>query len=259
MDQKEHVEYNLNLPDNRWDLPPILKEVSGITYWKGGLILAVQDEEGEVYVYDLNQKRVVEGVIFGRAEDYEGIAVREEECFVINSTGELHRFSLEKGRLESQQYILPFTRKNDIEGLCLDAAKTHLLILPKGAPSLEGKKGKKSVRKVYQWNIDKEVLEPEERFRIYSKRFDDLNPDADDKFAPSDLAVHPLTGDYYILAHKGKKLLVCTAEGDPKDLYLLDEALFEQAEGITFLPDGELLISSEGKWGRGYILSFKMQ
>lgn len=70
---------------------------------------------------------------------------------------------------------------------------------------------------------------------------------------PSDLDIHPLTGDIYITDGAKPKLLIMDAKGNKKNLFPLNEAELPQPEGVAFTPEGELIISSEGKTGAGII------
>jgi hypothetical protein len=71
---------------------------------------------------------------------------------------------------------------------------------------------------------------------------------------PSDLDVHPSTGDIYIVDGADPKLLVMGADGSKKNLYQLSSTDFAQPEGLAFTKGGELFISNESKKGSGNIL-----
>jgi hypothetical protein len=44
--------YNLNEPTERYELPKKLREISGLSYYKGTQLVAVNDEEAIVYFFD---------------------------------------------------------------------------------------------------------------------------------------------------------------------------------------------------------------
>ena len=75
-------------------------------------------------------------------------------------------------------------------------------------------------------------------------------------FAPSGIAIHPINQHIYILASQGKALAVFTPKGQLTHLVKLDTSLFQQPEGITFLPNGKLLIANEAKNQKATILQF---
>jgi uncharacterized protein YjiK len=80
-----------------------------------------------------------------------------------------------------------------------------------------------------------------------------------DLIEPSDLEVHPTTGDIYIVDGPDSKLLVMDKDGTPKKIYQLSPDDFPQPEGISFSQTGELLISNEGKKGEGNILKLSIE
>jgi hypothetical protein len=79
-----------------------------------------------------------------------------------------------------------------------------------------------------------------------------------DAFMPSDIAVHPTTGDIYIIEGKNPKLMIMDSKQAIKNLFELDKNEFEQPEGITFSPSGELFISNEGAKKQGNIIKLEL-
>jgi uncharacterized protein YjiK len=105
---------------------------------------------------------------------------------------------------------------------------------------------------VYAYNFDRKVL-----FKHISIPQEQVTDDANGKdFRPSGIAVHPKTGQIFILASDGKKLLILSEQGQKEALVSLNPKIYRQPEGICFSPNGDLFISSEGKKGDGYILRF---
>ncbi|MGB3800507.1 MAG: hypothetical protein WA952_11895, partial [Lewinella sp.] len=77
------------------------------------------------------------------------------------------------------------------------------------------------------------------------------------KFSPSGLAIHPLSGNLYLTSSVGKQLGVISPQGKVELLVNLPRKFFPQPEGICFTADGTMYISSEardGKPGRIYRL-----
>jgi uncharacterized protein YjiK len=62
----------------------------------------------------------------------------------------------------------------------------------------------------------------------------------------SSIYVHPLDNTLWILCAVDRVLLVVGRDGHLIDAMRLDPKRFPQAEGLTFLPNGDLLISNEG-------------
>ena len=77
-------------------------------------------------------------------------------------------------------------------------------------------------------------------------------------FKPSAAAVNPVTNELYILASVNKLLVVADRQGKVKNVYTLDPTTFNQPEGMTFTPWGDLIISNEkGEDDAATLLIFK--
>jgi uncharacterized protein YjiK len=75
-------------------------------------------------------------------------------------------------------------------------------------------------------------------------------------FKPSDMAIHPLTGQIYIVSSVRKVILVLDPDGSVDGIWPLNEQLLLQPEGLAFLPNGDLFISSEANEGNPSLLRF---
>lgn len=232
--------------EKRWSLPDALREVSGIAWLGDDRVAAVQDEEGIIFIYDLNAEKIEREIAFADAGDYEGIAVRGDDVYVLRSDGTIFEIvDFQGGKRKVSVYSTPFSRENDMESLEWDSDNDRLLMAPKASdPNSERFKG------IYSFSKASKRVEGEPPFHIdmadeildrYRKK------DIEKTFRPSDLAIHPKTGDIYVLDGAKPKLLVLDAHGNAKEVYAFDENAFPQPEGITFSPDGSLYIASEGK------------
>ncbi|HNO04868.1 MAG TPA: SdiA-regulated domain-containing protein, partial [Flavobacteriales bacterium] len=76
------------------------------------------------------------------------------------------------------------------------------------------------------------------------------------KLRYSSVSVHPMTGHYYLLSAVDRTLLVVDRAGKLIALEQLDEELLPKPEGITFLTNGDLVLSSEGKGGTPVIVRY---
>lgn len=252
---KKLWDYNFKFPAQRIDLPPILQEVSGIAYWKENTIIAVQDESGILFFFDIKTEKITNQLRFAGEGDYEGIALKDNSAYVIRSDGKLFEIDLSSEKTKS--YQLPFNGNNDIEGLTLSADKEYLLITPKANSGLKGKKT--DTKRVYQWHIEDTELDKSPLIKIKPKDFNNVNKKASKEFMPSAIGVHPVTNAYYILAHRGKKIAIYTPEKELRAVHLLKKEIYFQPEGIAFLPDGDMIIASEGGMGKGYLILLPYQ
>ena len=80
------------------------------------------------------------------------------------------------------------------------------------------------------------------------------------KFKPSAAAISPLTGELFIISSINKMLVVADEGLHAKKVYHLSRKEFKQPEGLTFLPNGDLLISNESADnGAANILIFRYE
>ncbi|MBK7389832.1 MAG: SdiA-regulated domain-containing protein [Bacteroidetes bacterium] len=78
-------------------------------------------------------------------------------------------------------------------------------------------------------------------------------------FRPSSLAVHPVTDEIYIISAADFMLVVMDRKGSVLHMKQLDRKLFPKAEGITFLNDGTMIITSEAAGNFPYLNIFSYQ
>src|SRR5690606_23610065 len=85
--------YTINEPDKEINLPDELQEISGLAYIDHNRLAAIQDESGIIFIYDLEQNQILKEIEFGEAGDYEGIALVEDDAYILESNGKLHQVS----------------------------------------------------------------------------------------------------------------------------------------------------------------------
>jgi uncharacterized protein YjiK len=254
--------YDVNSPDETIVLPGILHEISGLTRIDDNNFACIQDEKGIIFFYNLSAKGITRQIPFSKKGDYEGIARAGDTLFVLESDGILY----EVDNFDTDSIVvMPFTSGVDSknsEGLCFDRKNDRLLIAPKENP-LKGP-GSKNKREIYGFSLRSMKLEDEPVFMF---DIDSLKDYAEYngvdlhvkgkkqksssktiiKFRPSAIGIHPLTGDIYILSSEDFMLFIFTKNGGIKHVVKLNPLKFPQAEGITFLENGDMLISNEGQ------------
>ncbi|GAB3947534.1 hypothetical protein GCM10028805_19950 [Spirosoma harenae] len=236
--------YKLDKPTKEYTLPKELTEISGLTYFKEDKLLCVQDEEAVVYVFDTKKGKVTKDFGFGGYGDFEGIEYINDEIYVLESNGNLFRFKPESKQIGRTKTDLP--KNTEVEGLGYDPKTKRLLIAVKNG-------GGSADKAVYSFDLLNKAVFRDMSLNDVQLKAANIDPK---KYKPSGIAVHPITGEWYILTAAGKRLVITSRQAKIKYSEPLDPKLFRQPEGICFSPNGDLFIASEGAGKKGYILKF---
>jgi len=260
VDKDYNFDFDFERPDKVVKLPKELKEISGLAGWTNeDEVLAVQDEDGELFIVDTQSGKIVADFKFGKDRDYEGITRKGKRIYVLERDGDVHNFDFAEGtdEYDSEKIETDFSYRNDTEGICYDKKTNSLLIVPKDQelnPQDDDYR-----HGVYGVNVSNYEMDPQPRFYIdefavgevvYGKR-------KPYKFKPSGVAVDPVTKHIYVIASVGNILVVIDRDSDLKHIELLKEKTLTQPEGITFNSAGDLFISSEGRGKEGAIATFR--
>lgn len=254
--------YNLLEPYHTYILPETLTEISGLSTISDSLVACIQDETGIIFTYSLDSGEIVDKQRFEGGGDYEGIQIVGDIVYILKSNGKIYRYALAEKTTELLK--TPLKGKNDAEGLGFDPKRNRLLIACKAKPGLDGIDVKG--RAIYEYHLENGfnseiayLVTPEdlERWNNDQKKPINLNQRRRN-FMPSGIAVHPITGEIYLLANVGKLLLVLTPDGIIKHGVPLAPRIFRQPEGICFTSSGTLIIANEGQDGNGKIHMFAM-
>lgn len=254
--------YNLSQPERVIKLSGSLEEISGITALDDNTLLAVQDERGVLYRLDLAGEKITERHRFRPSGDYEDVAWGGgDTVFVLESSGNLHQVFLGAGgdTAACSSWFSGLEAGYDTEGLAYDAERRRLLLAAKKSPL--PKKLAVRGRDVFGYDLERQKLEllfpisaqeierylercpDRSRSRAVRSRLDALKQPL---FEPSGLAIHPVSGQYYLVSGTSNLLMVVDVTGLILCMEALPEDLFEQPEGIAFLPSGDLILASEG-------------
>lgn len=265
--EKVSTYYDLNQPGEKYFLPYVLTEISGMFFEPPSSIFTVQDEDGVLFKYNLESRKIVSSIKFHKPGDFEGVEKVDDMIYVLESDGDLHFFPYtELDHYQSDKIETKLESKNDTEGLGYDPKTKRLLIACKEKSEL-GKAEHKDDRAVYQFDIETKNLIEEPLFLIstedlkaFFEEHKDISYDIERiRFKPSAIAYNPVDDYFYILASIGKLLIVLNREGEIMASYAIPPSLLSQPEGICFSPRGDMYISSEGEGDRGYILKYPMK
>ena len=273
-----HFPYDVNRAVKVWEMSDDLKEISALTYLDDHLLATLQDEKGKIYIYNTKKEKVVKKIKFAGDGDFEGVERVEGDLWALRSDGKLYRIKDYKEKdPKIKKYETGFSAKNNTEGLGYDPATEKLLIACKGYPfpEREDRWEGREFKSVYSFDLKEKKLDKEPFLLIALDSIKDhrdyntltrwgiellayLDEDEGDvSFQPSGVAVHPQSGNIYVLASVGKILAVFSPEKEMLALVELDGKVHRQPEGICFGPDGTLYISNEGHDHKGKIRRFE--
>lgn len=237
-----------------WKLPNRLREISGLATTGDHRLLAHDDEVGVVYEIDQRDGSIVKEFQLtdrrGRAAaDFEGIAVVGDRIYLVTSSGRLYE-SPEGADGESVPFLVYATgvgRDCEIEGLAHDTDARELLLMCKGARSADhaGRVG------IYRWSIDEKRLSPDSPTLVPVRDF--ARRIGSDRFHPSGIERHPLSGNYFVVAARQGAIAEVTPTGEVVAARRFTAKWHRQIEGVSFAADGALIVADEGGDGRAVL------
>jgi len=264
------IEYDLSTPDKVYSLPATLYEVSGITEIDASTIACVQDENGIVFIHDIVKNETIRHIVFGSEGDYEDIARVGNTLYILRSDETLVEIkNFNDKNFIRKSYLVNIPGK-DCEGLCYDQKNNRLLFAPKeisdNNPENKGKRFiygfdlktktliKGPVLRFDIKEIEKFAVENNIKVPMKGKKGEKEEPDI--KLRISALGIHPLTNRIFVISGPERMFYVFDMNGEIQYLRKLDNKQFPQPEGITFLKNGDMLISNEGTKDLATIVRF---
>ncbi len=260
INSEEAFEYFYKSPDKKYILPKSLKEISGLTIIDSTTAVCVQDENGILFFYDLLSSTIKTQKIFAADGDYEGVACVNNSIYVLRSDGvlfEIVDYRAEKLVVTIHQTGIPV---DDYEGLCYDVDNNRLLIACKGRGGKIG--ALKDQKEIYDFNlgtkrasskpvmelsisaVKKFALKNYKGFPVKEVKKTEVK-EADIKFLPSEIGIHPISKKLYLLSAADRCLFIFNMKGEVESIEQLKENLFHKSEGLSFFKNGDMLISNE--------------
>lgn len=242
------------------ELEKELEEISGIEYDGGKTFLAHNDEEGVIYRLN-GEYKITETFSFAEDGDYEEIKKAGNALFVLGSKGDLWSMDYDGTTISTAEEHEWPGKKAEFEAMFYNETADQLILLCKN--SKDGKEARATLG--YSFNLA-EGDPAESRFSedaVFSLGWDAVEKATGKELKnlhPSANAVHPLTGEIYLLASMERLLLILTPDQAIKTVHKLDKERFPQAEGITFDEQGNMYISNEAAdAGEATLLVFPYQ
>jgi len=236
---KDSELYNFSQP-YLINLPPMLDEISGIAYYpKDTSVFAIIDEEALLYKIPINNPMNIQQWAFGKAGDYEDIILKDSIFYVLLSNGGIRTLQFKGGEIKTGKFdfILDTNKKeNEFESMYVDSGRIILL-----CKDCEADKKVKTSR--YSFDMAAGLyheIEP-----LNNGKVADLIDDDKVALKASAAAINPVTNELYVVSAINKTIYIFDESLNPKEFYELNPKIYKQPEGLTFTPEGDLIISNE--------------
>jgi uncharacterized protein YjiK len=246
-------QYDLNNP-MEFKLPQALNEISGLAYYpKDSSVFAIIDEDGLLFKIFLNGSGTIKKWKFDKKHDFEDIVLHDSTFYVLISNGDIETLKFDGGSIISNKSKLEDASKktNEFESLYYDDSLGVVMMCK------DCEDDKKKTITAWGYSPDSMAYNSD-LFSIEAEQIAKKLKEKKLHFKPSAAAINPITNELYILSSVNKLLVIADRRGMVKEVYPLNPVIYKQAEGMTFTPWGDLLISNEaGESGNANILIFK--
>lgn len=239
---------------NKWPMPERLKEISGISYLDQDRFACVQDELGTMFIYNINHQKIEKEIPFGKPGDYEDITLAGNDAYIVRSDGLIFEIANWNGNPAIKEYRTSLTPKHNVEGLAYDKSGNRLLLAIKDRePATKEYKG------VYSFDLGSKLFNETPAYKIPMNGSNTGKKGKKNKgFNPSAIGLHPTSNDLYVVDGPDAILMIMGDNGAVKKVLSLGKS-FQQPEGISFSPAGDMFISNEGANGPGNIMQVVVQ
>jgi uncharacterized protein YjiK len=245
--------YDLDERSNRARLPNRLDEASGLAVTADGRVFTHGDEHAIVYEVDPWEGRALKRFGLGVPAipgDFEGIAVAGDRFFLISSQGLLLEFR-EGAAEESVAFRGVDTGLMslcEVEGLAFEPATESLVAACKTVPSRD-----RGFMVLYRISLQTLTLAANP-LRVSLADLERVGLRR--RFAPSGIEVDPRTGNLILISAQDESILEMTPAGLVVSGFRFDSSDHPQAEGVSLLPDGTLLLADEAQGRRAHLTTY---
>lgn len=228
------------VPDRRWNLPPSLREISGLA-WYGNALLAHQDESGRLFRIDPVQGSVTNWSVLERSvrDDFEGLAIIDSAAWLMTSRGRLYSFPA-----RTSERPLPWRMVET--GLGKSCELEGLAALPDGVLLLPCKAGVGDDVVIYRWDTRTGKLATPASIRVAAAA---LAKAGVRRIRPS--AIEWDAASRHLLVVSSSPAMLLELDGGGSVVALVNLKGHPQPEGLALSPTRTLYVGDEGGQGRG--------
>ena len=165
--------------------------------------------------------------------------------YLVTSSGRIYEFP-EADDGESvlfQVYATGAGRHCEIEGLTYDPGGRELLLLCKN-PRSDGLLGQVAI---FRWSVEQKRLRDDPPATIPVAAF--ARGIGANRYQPSGIERNPASGNYFVVAARQNAIAEVTPDGEVLEVRRFAAPWHRQMEGVTFAPDGALIVADEGAGG----------
>jgi hypothetical protein len=261
--------YDLTSPPSaQVRLPAELREISGLAVSSDGRVFAHGDEDGTVYQLDPHSGRVTKRFALAAsgsdpdlgkksrdghlAGDFEDIAIVGDRFFLVSSNGVLLEFAegQDGGAVPYRAYPTGLEQVCEVEGLDHDPSTRSLLLLCK---TMQEKSERQQVA-VYSWSLADRARGDTPSLTVPWSALAQVT--GGKGFNGSAVAVAPGGRSLLIVAGPQQLFAEVGSDGVPLRGGSIDKGTHPQPESLAFLPDGTLLVASEGGQGEAVLARY---
>jgi hypothetical protein len=227
-----------------------LVEISGLFYLDTDKIASINDEEGKLFFINPADGSYTV-TKFGRKRDYEDVVRVDSFYYVLESNGNVHKVPANGEKDVETEIEFTQEKKIEFESLYVDVTPNRLVLVSKREIN------KKII--AYSFDITTNTFSEEPVYSIALESVHQALKDNIAEFKPSAAAINPVLNKLFLIASVGKVLVQCSTDGVVEKVYKLNPDKFNQPEGITFAPNGDMYISNEGGGSKATLLKFPYQ
>lgn len=241
------------VPHRVLELPLALREISGLAVTSDGLLLALQDEDGDVYEIEPDSGDVLRRVRFAGNGDFEALTLDSSGVYLIRSDGRVYSGSLAQGEedVDGQRHDIDIHASCDVESADVRPGTDELWIGCKESPGRRmGRTRAFYAVTLSGFRDTKRKVEP-----LLSARLEapadprDGSPMRLGLFKPSGMAFLD-QNRYLIVSSVYPTLFEFHTDGRLLNAWGLPRDILPQPEGIAVNAEGDVYVASEGLPGR---------
>jgi uncharacterized protein YjiK len=235
-------------PIARWILPYHYSEISGLTLTSDGRLLALGDENSEIWEIDYRRGVITSRFTVGDPAiqaDFEGLVAVDRQLYLMDSKGRIYRTTegADRSTVPYDEFDPGLGHECEFEGISFDPAAQALLMackhVGKGAPS--------SALVIYRVSAADRQAQPVPIVVPIGQ----LNARGAPwkKFEASEITRDPRTGNFLVMSSLQHGLVEITPAGAVVRVANIP-GNHRQPEGAAITPEGRLIVSDEAAGDR---------